>query len=319
MPLNLNKKSESYSYESSEDGLQSATQANDVNVPIVHKGSSSYTEFRLWGSYKDTFGALRPNINRFKDYFSLGMPIQKGAHGIGWTSKRCDPSLSVGDLWEGILKPISQKPTDEFIATALQPRIRTPSDKSQGLYLGRLEETSVAKVSLGKAHTLALTKEGYVLSIGSNEQGQLGIGMDYNHVLEQFQWVHLELPRPEVDPIVDIAADGNTSLALTRNGNLYCWGDCTFIGQGIGLNRDTHEPIDLCFRPTIFKFGVDEAWDAAKIICVVASRQHYAAIDSNNNLWQWGRIFGVFSIPKSIPINYGFVDSLKIILKIVSF
>merc|ERR1739838_837923 len=84
----------------------------------------------------------------------------------------------------------------------------------------------ISRISCGKGHVLFLTaRGGEVLALGSNGRGQLGLEgvfeIPYNHQPERIE--ALEGVR-----VTRIACGGWHSVALSEEGDAYCWGfnDC---------------------------------------------------------------------------------------------
>lgn len=82
----------------------------------------------------------------------------------------------------------------------------------------RMHIDEAQDVAAGSRHALILKRDGTVWATGSNEDGQLGIGKASAEVA---------LEPVQVDGLTDIvavAADGNESLALQRDGTVWQWG-----------------------------------------------------------------------------------------------
>lgn len=75
------------------------------------------------------------------------------------------------------------------------------------------EDEDVADASFGDYHALALTKEGNVYVIGSNKNGQLGLGWDRKHRAECWEKVDLDLGEYRVKEVV---AGPQTSFLIAR-------------------------------------------------------------------------------------------------------
>ena len=78
---------------------------------------------------------------------------------------------------------------------------------------------TVARVSCGSNHSLALTQSGRVYTWGQSSHGQLGLG---NRILES------STPHPVTSlasiPVASISSGENHSLVLFSPGHLYTWG-----------------------------------------------------------------------------------------------
>lgn len=105
----------------------------------------------------------------------------------------------------------------------------------------------VKKMVCGIEHTLVLTTNGDIFAFGSGMRGQLGIGELIN------------IDRPVlVDAlagikIVDVAAGGWHSCAVSAFGDLYTWGWNTSGQLGIGPNIGTVHPL-----PQVIDFDGDD-------------------------------------------------------------
>lgn len=101
---------------------------------------------------------------------------------------------------------------------------------------GHEKEVEIVKVAAGRAHTLALAKDGVVYAFGSNAYGQCGReivrGEDYFNapVINRIR----DLGGREDDPIVEVDCGQDHSFFLTASGRLYScgWSDDGQTGQG---------------------------------------------------------------------------------------
>jgi len=77
---------------------------------------------------------------------------------------------------------------------------------------------NIDKISIGRSFTLALTKDGKLLSMGENSFGQLGLGHTLN------------IPTPTLiqdiasQEIVDISTGLDHCVAVTKSGHVFAWG-----------------------------------------------------------------------------------------------
>ena len=77
----------------------------------------------------------------------------------------------------------------------------------------------VASVAAGNQHSLILTTSGSVLSFGRNLDGQLGIGSRKEAKLPNL------VSGLKDDVIVEVAASGDFSLAMSDAGSVFAWGN----------------------------------------------------------------------------------------------
>lgn len=85
------------------------------------------------------------------------------------------------------------------------------------------------KIVGGERHTLALLEDGSVWAWGDNSKGQLG-----NYSVSIPSMTSTPVQCIGLEHVVEIAAAGFTSYAITKNGTLYGWGD----NEARQLNRD---------------------------------------------------------------------------------
>ncbi|KAM9351918.1 putative E3 ubiquitin-protein ligase HERC3 [Symphorus nematophorus] len=106
--------------------------------------------------------------------------------------------------------------------------------------LEALRDIPVAQVACGSQHSVALTKGGQVYTWGQDSRGQLGLG---RRELGANSPQHLR--SLSAIPVVQIAAGGEQSFALSVSGGVFGWGgnDC---GQlGLGDRTDRHTPTSV--------------------------------------------------------------------------
>ncbi|KAM9351921.1 putative E3 ubiquitin-protein ligase HERC4 [Symphorus nematophorus] len=106
--------------------------------------------------------------------------------------------------------------------------------------LEALSNITVSQVACGSQHSVALTKDGQVYTWGQDSRGQLGLG---KRKLGANSPQHLR--SLSAIPVVQIAAGGEQSFALSVSGGVFGWGgnDC---GQlGLGDRTDRHTPTSV--------------------------------------------------------------------------
>lgn len=81
------------------------------------------------------------------------------------------------------------------------------------------EQRSIVQVSCGSMHTVALDSEGFVWTWGKGEYGRLGLGSSSDSTGPEL----VEL-LADLESVVQVAASGSFTLALTSNGQVYGWG-----------------------------------------------------------------------------------------------
>ncbi|XP_028832430.1 probable E3 ubiquitin-protein ligase HERC6 [Denticeps clupeoides] len=108
----------------------------------------------------------------------------------------------------------------------------------------------IVQVACGRSHSLALSKEGQVFSWGRNSHGQLGLSRNVHT-----QSAPAPVPALTGVPVVQIAAGGSQTFAISLQGFVYCCG-ANNAGQ-LGLNRtDDKGRFTICKAPALSILGV---------------------------------------------------------------
>ncbi|KAK5928530.1 hypothetical protein CgunFtcFv8_013584 [Champsocephalus gunnari] len=106
--------------------------------------------------------------------------------------------------------------------------------------LAALCNIEVSQVACGSQHSVALSKDGQVYTWGQGSGGQLGLG---ERQLSATSPQHLN--SLSAVPLVQVAAGGGQSFALSVSGALFSWGS-NHCGQlGLGDTTDRHTPTPL--------------------------------------------------------------------------
>eukprot|EP00971_Amphidinium_carterae_P224446 4452583-Amphidinium_carterae.1 len=139
----------------------------------------------------------------------------------------------------------------------------------------------------GDYHTCAMNEWGRIKCWGDNSYGQLGYGDNTARGKSFDMGDYL----PEVDlgiglgrRAVAIAAGGNVTCAVLRDGELLCWGENSYgqLGQGDTTNRgDAENQMGECFP------SVDLA--EVRAVAVATSGSHTCAILNDGTLRCFGR------------------------------
>ena len=95
-------------------------------------------------------------------------------------------------------------------------------------------------MACGDAHSHILSAEGYVYSMGSNEDGRLGIGQTFKELQVSVSPRLVE----KLSQVKVIAAGGSHSIAITSNYEVYGWGSAENGAIGMRLSS-TCSPIEI--------------------------------------------------------------------------
>jgi alpha-tubulin suppressor-like RCC1 family protein len=126
----------------------------------------------------------------------------------------------------------------------------------------------ISCVSCGAMHTLALTSTGKLYAWGSNTKGQVGTGSSSSKPIELRKFVGGD---SNVE-FIAISAGKSHSLALTKKGQIYSWGNAKYNGSG--QDRDLQYPHLLPLNE--------------KFVSISAGYTHSLALTDTGRIYAWG-------------------------------
>jgi len=139
-------------------------------------------------------------------------------------------------------------------------------------------DETIIQVSLGGAHSSALTSSGRLFTWGDNEYGQLGdeTTIQRNTPIDITASFNLN----EDETIIQVSLGGAHSSALTSTGRLFTWGDNEYgqLGDETTIQRNT--PTDITAS-----FNLNEG---ETIIQVSLGGYHSSVLTSTGRLFTWG-------------------------------
>eukprot|EP01132_Coremiostelium_polycephalum_P002758 gene2758-3432_t len=142
----------------------------------------------------------------------------------------------------------------------------------------------VEQVSCGFNHTLLLTSDHKVFSMGFGQVGQLGI--------ENIEDSAVPLPVESLSTrnVVRITAGNCVSGAITDDGELYCWGSCAYGQLGNGkMNQKSYQTTpQTILMPLISTTDQEISYQNIKWSKVVFGAQHSLAITTTGLVFSWG-------------------------------
>ncbi|XP_026166475.1 probable E3 ubiquitin-protein ligase HERC4 isoform X2 [Mastacembelus armatus] len=142
----------------------------------------------------------------------------------------CKEKIQAVSCGDDIVTLLSERGT-VFCVDRLCYTLRTPK---------ALCNIAVSQVACGSQHSVALTKDGQVYTWGQGSRGQLGLGEGtFTDSSPQ------QLRALSAMPLVQIAAGGEQSFALSVSGGVFSWGrnDCGQLGLGDTTDRNTPSPV----------------------------------------------------------------------------
>ena len=166
------------------------------------------------------------------------------------------------------------------------------------------------QVSAGQSHVLALTENGRIYSWGDNSKGQLGRSpVESDNSITRHD-IPSTIEMGQINKATQVAAGGNTSLAVGADGNIYSWGDNS-SGQ---LGRDTGG--QTANQPA--KANMPDSVTYTK--GVSAGYRHSMAICSDGYLYGWGDNSSgqlgnstTSNVPITTPGKADFPEELKLV------
>ncbi|MCI5604818.1 MAG: hypothetical protein MR413_04125, partial [Clostridia bacterium] len=138
------------------------------------------------------------------------------------------------------------------------------------------EKKSVPMTSSGVTHTVVLKPNGTVWAWGQDSYGQLGDNDSANKAYA-VQVVTADGPLAE---IAEVAAGGTHSLALSKTGIVYAWGN-NASGQ---LGIDSSSSKSAVARP----IAVPSGRTLPKFVAIAAGENHSVALAEDGSVWAWG-------------------------------
>ncbi|PYR29128.1 MAG: hypothetical protein DMF98_00985 [Acidobacteria bacterium] len=127
--------------------------------------------------------------------------------------------------------------------------------------------SDAAVMAAGQMHSVVLKPDGTVWSWGSASLGQLGDGVTDHTTADS-------APAKNLFDAIAVAAGGNHTLALRKDGTVWAWGDNLWgeLGDGSRTSRDV---------PT-------QVPGLGHIVAIAAGYIHSMALANDGSLWAWG-------------------------------
>lgn len=150
-----------------------------------------------------------------------------------------------------------------FIAVAPGAGIHAAAEEHNS---GDNDTKTIASISAGKGHTLALKEDGTVWAWGRNIFGQLGDGTYDNQ--------ESPVQVSDLSDIVEITAGNYHSLAIASDGTVWAWGKNSYGQLGTGDREHKTTPIQV--------------QRLRNITAVAAGAEHSLALGEDGTIYAWG-------------------------------
>ena len=279
--LALSNKGKVYAWGSNEHG-----QLGDGNWNYYHVG---YYFNSRWISGHPNYDRMSPKVVKVNDSTALTNVIgiaAGGAHALAVTSDGKVYSWGLNDFGQlGINDGRSWSWVDGYHRdVTVNGYLRTYAQQVVGVYNdGTLKD--IIAVAAGANHSVALRKDGAVFTWGDNSYGQLGntaSGLTGRTILPvQVAAGEYNPDANYIEQITRIAAGDGHTLAMTRFGQIFAWGDNRYgqLGSVATLNGKTNMPSLV---------NTTTANADSREVDIAAGRNHSMARTSDDLMLTWG-------------------------------
>lgn len=147
------------------------------------------------------------------------------------------------------------------------------------------------QVATGIGHTLVLLEDGTVMSSGLNENGQLGMGSTVNQ--KTLTYV-MDENGNKLENIVRVSANGNTSYALNKNGEVYVFGEGAYKAatkvEGVEKVAELSEKYAITADGKVIDLtSGKEITGITNIIKVVSGENHTLFLTNEGKVYAYGQ------------------------------
>lgn len=160
------------------------------------------------------------------------------------------------------------------------------NQKKPILYKGLPDSDSSTMMSACNNHTLILLKSGRVISLGCNDNGELGRDVD-NTIIDPNVFTNSS---GQIEQVSYVCAGWKHCAAITESGCLYAWGHGAYGRLGQGHSRDERKPTQVPMPDPAVRFK-----------SVTCGESHTIAMDTDGVIWGCGSgHYGKLGIPLDV-------------------
>jgi alpha-tubulin suppressor-like RCC1 family protein len=169
-----------------------------------------------------------------------------------------------------------------------------------------LSDKNIVDICCGERHTIVLTNSGEVYAWGHNEWGQIGSGTSGER---ECQLIPIKINGFNEEKVTMISCGSDHSIALTKSGRAYSWGNNEFGQSGHNHTNDV-------IKPSIVPLD-----DEVLIMKISCGRNHSLLLSRDGHIYWFGWYgFETKIAPKKLTINRNkFIDIGSHSLHCISF
>mmetsp|Transcript_9110 Transcript_9110/g.23056 ORF Transcript_9110/g.23056 Transcript_9110/m.23056 type:complete len:650 (+) Transcript_9110:250-2199(+) len=144
------------------------------------------------------------------------------------------------------------------------------SDQDEPTYVDALRGVGVQQIACGSGHTVVLSQDGEVFSVGRGDDGRLGHGDN------GWKYIPRIVQSLAGQVVVQVTCGSYHTAAVTQNGSLYTWGGGMYgkLGHGNEVGHSTPKRV--------------EALAGLPVSQIACGSRHTAIITSTGALYTWG-------------------------------
>lgn len=131
--------------------------------------------------------------------------------------------------------------------------------------------TGAVDLAVGPNNMFVLLADGTVMSWGSNQYGQRGIG-------DRILFSSSPQQVPNLPPVQSLAAGDEHVVVLARDGRVFAWGRNDQGQIGVGDNVDRYQAVEVS--------------GLGNVIAVAAGHGYSVALKGDGTVWAWGTNYG---------------------------
>ncbi|EQC28486.1 hypothetical protein SDRG_13814 [Saprolegnia diclina VS20] len=177
-------------------------------------------------------------------------------------------------------QPVARNVVVAFEATADVSRIYKPSWAARWADIERTLGKPVVAMGIGEAHSMFLSAQGQLFSVGWNDKGQLGATKAG------------AIPRTLLEaPVTSLAVGQDHAVALCANGSVYSWGGNKHGQLGLGH-------LQVASTPT--RVSVSQR----RVVAIAVGGAHTVALLETGALYGWGHSMGRLPQKVSPPTRF---------------